>query len=229
MDLWMLVFLRHIYANCNWWLLALSLIFSILWLEICWNGIRTKYLDRNSFRGVIETRSHFKIISPSLYPYFLFWQVPSQHVIFFYALSYLRAPQNRHANFSFNSWIIFIFEYPNKKFTLYLCTGTIFIKISYSCGVKCVPILCLCFLYFPQKFIFHFYISKEIGFGGKTSARKNSLLCHVRNLRGYAYFYSCWNHVGSYIIGSSLTFREFWTRKHVLGRTTGMASEIWGG
>ena len=41
-----------------------------------------------------------------------------------------------------------------------LCTGIFFIQKFYSCGVKCVPVLCLLFFY--KYSIFHFYISKEL-------------------------------------------------------------------
>ena len=43
-----------------------------------------------------------------------------------------------------------------------LCTGAFFLKRTYSCVLKCVPILCPVFFCICQKNIFHFYISNEL-------------------------------------------------------------------
>ena len=68
--------------------------------------------------------------------------------VHFSARFYLRAPQNGHASFSEMFSLILNLNSLVKNLLFQFCTGPIFIKKIYSCGLKYVPVLCLFYFKF---------------------------------------------------------------------------------
>ena len=105
------------------------------------------------------------------------WQGPAQHVHFFYTFYHLSAPQNEHANFSSNFWIIFIFELPSTQFNLWILYCANFQKQISQFWCKIRACFVSLFLYFPKSTA-HIFNSQ------KSSKTLRESLCRPSDNRG---------------------------------------------